>query len=234
MWNSPKRENKQGKRYHAKDLEVLIYPIDFILDSYAILKPQEIFQESILQTLEKDEFILTVYELFQALLEDVAVPEKGHTGIQEAMISEFLTYTFEVLIDEVKHPDPDDDTQNLAWQSIERLLMNRDQDPAGIPRTLEEVGFTANETITYRSNRFTTEVWHDLILGEDGLWGEFLWDTDWRFTEIMDLPSDQAEALSEAMGINLDATHSLASTPSDASVEMAMSYIREIQGRLDS
>ena len=88
MWNSQFKTSDNGKRYSVEDVSVLLLTVDEILDQINSLPVADIVDEVILKRLEKNELIYALFQVFEAMLEDVSVPEKGHTGIQEAIVAE--------------------------------------------------------------------------------------------------------------------------------------------------
>ncbi len=48
-----------------------------------------------------------------------------------------------------------------------------------------------------------------VVLDDDGLQGEFLWDDDWRMDQLMDLPPTTANALGQEMGLDLEVVQAL-------------------------
>ncbi len=223
MWNSPKVENGLGKRYQVEDLAVLITPMTILFDSRYLTPLKDMASEAILGSLDDEEFIFAWYQVFQALLEDIPVPAEGHTGIQEAIVADLLTNCCEQAIDETSFADGLDLFRQSAWQSIERLLISNNGQE--MPSVLEKIGFNPAQEHPHLSPLLTRDVWHQLILGDGGLFDEFFWDTDWRLGGIMDLPPDEAHKLAKLTGIDLDVTHGLAHTPSPEEFATAEKYI---------
>ena len=229
MWNSPDQTaDRRGKRYQLEDIAVLVTPLDQILDASKDGSAQNHLGEEILQQLERDEMIYSLYQVFDALLGETNVPEVGHTGIQEAWIAELLEQVYEGICFEIDNPDFGNFNRKAAWQSIERLLFDDDDPEAQVPWVLEDVPIDLNASKPYLSKSLTPDVWRDLLLSGGGLLDEFLWDTDWRMSEILDLPPAAASQLSGEMGLNIEVIHSLAHTPNNAEVHMAEYFLRYI------
>jgi len=229
MWNSPNRSSDgNGKRYQLEDIAVLVTPLDQILESSKENGAADYLGERILQQLEPDEMIYSLYQVFDALLGETDVPDGGHTGIQEAWIAELLEHVYQGICLEINEPDFGDFNRKAAWQSIQRLLLDNVNSEAPLPWMLEDVSIDLNSSKPYLSESLTPEIWNDLLLGDGGLLDEFLWDTDWRIGEILDLPPAAASQLSGEMGLNIDVVHSLAYTPSKAEANMAEYFLRYI------
>jgi hypothetical protein len=228
MWNSPNRPTEEGKRYQVADITALTLPLDEILDQLEYLPVREVIDEPILQQLEKKEFIYALYQVFAALLEEVQVPPEGHLGIHEAIIAELLHQTYSLICCELDDPEMVGSARKAAWQTINRLLVNRTSDGMELPFALEELNINVTSPKAYLSKKLTAEVWEELLLDEGGLWSEFLWDDDWRMGSLLDLPADGAESVAHVAGIDLETVHKLAHTPSEAEFKMADSYIRHI------
>ncbi|MDR2674070.1 MAG: hypothetical protein LBC18_04170 [Opitutaceae bacterium] len=228
MWNSPNRPTKRGKRYQIADISALIHPLDQILDYLGNLSVEEVVDEPILQRLEKNEFVYALYQVLEALLEDVAVPRKGHTGIQEAIIAELLQQTHAMICCELDDPEMGDHARRAAWRTIDRLLIQRSSKDAELPWLLKDLKINAASPRVHLSKKLTSEVWWELLLGEENLWSEFLWDDDWRMDSLLDLPPDVAKSVTNIAGIDLETVHEPAHTPNAAEHRMAEYYIRYI------
>ena len=229
MWNSPnKTPDGNGKRYQLEDIAVLVVPLDQILEDSKEDSAPYYLGERILQQLERDEVIYSLYQVFDALLGETDVPNGGHTGIQEAWIAELLEYVYQGICWELDAPDFGDSNRQAAWQSIQRLLFD-DVDPeTQTPWILEDVPIDLQASKPYLSESLTKEIWSSLLLGNGGLQDEFLWDTDWRMSEILDLPPAAANQLSGDMGLDIEVVHSLAHTPSRSEANMAEYFLRYI------
>ena len=229
MWNSPNQTaDGRGKRYQLEDIAVLVTPLNQILDASKDSSAQDQLGEEILQQLERDELVYSLYQVFDALLGETDVPDGGHTGIQEAWIAELLEQVYEGICFEIDNPDFGDFNRKAAWQSIERLLFDDDDSETQVPCVLEDMPIDLNASKPYLSESLTPDIWRDLLLSDGGLLDEFLWDTDWRMSEFLDLPPAAASQMSGEMGLNLDVVHSLAHTPSNAEVNMAEYFLRYI------
>lgn len=229
MWNSPNQTaGGNGKRYQIEDIAVLITPLDQILEFSKDNSAPHYLGEGILQQLERDEVVYSLYQVFDALLGEADVPDGGHTGIQEAWIAELLEQVYQDICSEIDEPDMGDFIRKAAWQSIQRLLFGNVDSEAPTPSMLEDVLIDLQANKPYLSASLTPEIWRDLLLGDGGLWDEFLWDADWRMSEILDLPPAAASQLSGEMGLDIEVVHSLAHTPSKAEVNMAEYFLRYI------
>lgn len=229
MWNSPNRSsNGNGKRYQLEDIAVLVTPLDQILEFSKENSAAYYLGEGILQQLDRDEVIYSLYQVFDALLGETDVPDGGHTGTQEAWIAELLEQVYQDICHEINEPDFGDFNRKAAWQSIQRLMLGNVDSEAPLPWMLEDLPIELNSSEPYLSESLTPEIWRDLLLGDGGLLDEFLWDTDWRMTEILDLPPAAASQLSGEMGLDIEVVHSLAHTPSKAEVNMAEYFLRYI------
>jgi hypothetical protein len=228
MWNSPNQPTKQGKRYKIADISALIHPLDQILDYLEELSVEEVVDEPILRRLEKNEFIYALYQVLEALLEDVAIPRKGHTGIQEAIIEELLQQTHTMICCELDDPEMGDHARRAAWRTIDRLLIQCISKDAEPPWLLKNLKINVASPRVHLSKKLTSKVWEELLLGEGNLWSEFLWDDDWRIDSLLDLPPDAAKSVTDMTGIDLETVHGLAHTPNAAEHRMAEYYIRYI------
>lgn len=225
MWNSPHSLSKTGRRYRLEKISALVLPLDEILDQGTRGAISDIVDEAILKRIENHEFIFLIYQVLQALLEEVAVPKGGHTGNQEAMIAELLNQSYAKIVCELEMSDFGHSARKTVWTSIDRLLIHRDPAEPCLPSILEDAGLELSEPKPYLSEKLTREVWAELLLSEDFLLNEFLWDTDWRMGFIMDLHPDQAEALTKMAGLDLDVVQALPHTPNAPEFRMAEHYI---------
>lgn len=229
MWNSPNQTSGgNGKRYQLEDIAALVAPLDRILDASKDSPASSYLEEMILQQLERDEVLYSLYQVFDALLGETDVPDGGHTGIQEAWIAELLEQVYQDICCEIDDPDLGNFNRKAAWQSIRLLLFDDDDPEAPIPWMLEDVSIDLQSSKPYLSEALTPDVWNDLLLSNGGLLDEFLWDTDWRISEILDLPPAAAGQLAGEMGLNMEVVHSLAHTPSKAEANMAEYFLRYI------
>ncbi len=229
MWNSPNQtSDRKGKRYQLEDIAVLVKPLDQILNASKDASTPYYLGEGILQQLERDEVVYSLYQVFDALLGETDVPDGGHTGIQVAWIAELLEQVYQGISHEMDNSDFGDFNRKAAWQSIQRLLIVNSDSEAPMPWMLEDVPIDLRADKPYLSESLTPEVWHDLLLSDGGLWDEFLWDSDWRMSEILDLPPAAASKLSGEMGLDIEVVHSLAHTPTTAEVRMAEYYLRYV------
>jgi hypothetical protein len=228
MWNSPHRKSKKGKRYSIEDIGALTCTLDQTLDFLKSMPVSEVVREPILQRMDKEELIFAIYQVLEALLDDVPVPPKGHTGFQEAVIAELLYQTYALICCELDDVDYGDSARKAAWKSIERLVMERDVKGKRSLWQLDDLRLNLGNPRAYRSKKITTELWEDLLLGEAGLWNEFLWDDDWRMDQLLDLPEEASKPLTALAGIDLDTVHELPHAPSKAESNMSEYYVRYV------
>ena len=87
MWNSPHSPSESGKRYSLADLSVLVLPLDELLYLSKTGPVSDVVDEKILRRLDRGELVFALYEVFEALTGEVAVPVGGHPGIHEAIIA---------------------------------------------------------------------------------------------------------------------------------------------------
>ena len=226
-----KLRTKLVSDYQLEDIAVLVTPLEQILESSKDDSAHNYLGEKILHQLEKDEVVYSLYQVFDALLGEAEPPEGGHTGIQEAWIAELLEQVYQSICWEINEPDFGDFSRKAAWQSIQKLLLPKVDPEAPMPWMLDDVSIDLKASKPYLSESLTPEVWNDLLLGDGGLRDEFLWDTDWRMSEILDLPPAAASELSGKMGLDLKVVHSLAHTPSKAEAKMAEYFLRYILWR---
>lgn len=125
MWNSPHRKSKAGKRYDVRDITALISPLDQLLDFLESSSVNDLVGEKILQRMEKEELIFGIYQVLQALLEDIPIPRKGHAGFHEAIVAELLDQTYGQIECELDDSTFGDYARKAAWESIRRLSMRR-------------------------------------------------------------------------------------------------------------
>lgn len=228
MWNSPHRKSKAGKRYDVRDISALISPLDQLLDFFDSSPVKDLVNEKILQRMEKEELIFGIYQVLQALLEDIPVPRKGHAGFHEAIIAELLNQTYGQIECELDDSDFGDSARKSAWESIRRLRMIKNSKEKAELWQLKGLGLNFESPRVHRSKKITSELWEDLLLGEGGLWDEFLWDDDWRMDSLMDLPEPAAKKVTNIMGLDLEVVHSLPHTPTRAELTMAEHYINYV------
>ncbi len=183
--------------------------------------------------MEKGEFIYALHEVFQALLEDIPVPEQGHPGYQEAMIVELLNQTLGSVEVELDDDEFGDTARRAAWTSIRLLLATQNENSEPNLGLLDDLDIDPNDPRGYRSENLTREVWCDL-LGADGLENEFLWDRDWKTESIMDTDPAMAESVARWTGIDLKTVHAFPHTPSDAETRMAEHYLRYLSWGLEA
>lgn len=212
MWNSPHSPSRSGKRYAPADLTALILPIDQLLDRSTSESVSDLVEEKILQRLDRGELLFALHEVFEALTSDKPVPDRGHPGIHEAIIAELLYQSFDLVECEMEMGDVGELAREAVWQSVDRLLIHRDPHEPALPWILEDDGMTLADPDSHRIEQLTLEHWQALLCGEGGLFGEFLWDEDWRMDSLMDLPPDTAKFISGMAGLDLDVVQALPHT----------------------
>ena len=169
--------------------------------------------EKILQRMEKAELIYAMYQVFEALLEETPVPKGGHRGYHEAIVAELLQHTFDLVTDEVKDAAAGDSARKAAWTSLKAFCLMADPAEGRYFWPLKDLGLNFNRPEIHRSNKITPDHWEDMLLGVGGLWGEFLWDDDWRMDNLMDLPTPATKNITALTGIDLETVHALPHTP---------------------
>jgi hypothetical protein len=115
-----------------------------------------------------------------------------------------------------------------AWKCYERLCANIDPDGNKSFDLLQDVELDLAGPRVYESPEITEEIWQHILIGDSGLWGEFLWDDDWRIGGIMDLPNRAAKSMAHRTGIDLDVVHRIPHTPSEAELRMARYFIQYV------
>lgn len=234
MWNSPHSPSPSGKRYALADLTALILPLDELLYLSEASPVSELVEEAILQRLERSELVFALYKVFEALTGDAPVPKGGHFGIHEAIIADLLRQSFDRVVCEMEMGDVGESARQAVWQSVDRLLIQRNPDEPALPRILEDAGMTLEDPESYRLEKITLEHWEELLCGEDFLFDEFLHYDDWRMDFLMDLPTDTAKRLTDLAGLNLKVVQALPHTPSEDEVRMAEGYLKGLIGQLES
>ena len=227
MWNSPSG-SKAGKRYELEEIRVLVHPLGNLLETLKSMRVKDVVDEQILHPMEKPELIYAIYEVLHALLSNNPVPQDGHPGYQEAIIAELLNQTYVDVTQELKDSQCGSHARMAAWNSYERLCATID--PAG-NKTFDlfpDLELDLADPKVYESPEFTEEIWQDILIGDGGLWGEFLWDDDWRASGLMDLPKRATKPITDLTGIDLEVVHRLAPTPSEAELRMAEYYIKYV------
>jgi hypothetical protein len=227
MWNSPSG-SKDGKRYAFEEIRVLAHPLANLLETLQSMHVKDVVDEEILQQMDKEELIYAIYEVLHALLNSNPVPNDGHPGYQEAIIAELLNQTHTDVIQELKDSQLGSHARMAAWHSYERLCATID--PAGNKSSdlFPDLELDLANPRVYESPEITEEMWQDILIGDGGLWGEFLWDNDWRLSGLMDLPKRATKPITDLTGIDLEVVHRLAHTPSKAELRMAEYYIKYV------
>ena len=199
-----------------------------MLDFFDSSSVKDLVGEKILQRMEKEELIFGIYQVLQALLEDIPVPHKGHAGFHEAIVAELLNQTHGQIECELDDSTFGDYARKSAWESIRRLSMRKNPKGKLELWPLKGLGLNIENPRVHRSKKITSELWADLLSGEGGLWSEFLWDADWRMDSLMDLPEPAAKKVTDFVGIDLEVVHSLPHTPTRAELTMAEHYIKYV------
>ena len=225
MWNSPNGKTK----YSIQDIAVLTYPLGLMLDLLDTDLVSDITNEPFLHSLTNEEFVYASYQVFQALTEDIPVPDKGHPGYQEAIVAELISQTNAHIVLELDEPSYSSSAREAAWLSFTRLSPKTEVPGMRLPLEIEGIDLDFNDPDAYRSELLTRDVWENQILGDDGaLWGDFLWDDDWRNAAVMDAPGPEAQALSELMSLDIDTVHALPPTPTNTEYQLAKYYLKDI------
>lgn len=229
MWNSPHRKTKSGRRYDIRDIAVLTHPLDQMMNFLESSSVGDVVHERILQRMDKEELIFAIYQVLHALLEDDPIPKKGHTGYQEALVAELL-YQTHILIGCELDMDkkPLTYARAAAWESLVRLRAPQPQSRSQALWQLEDLKLNLSKPKIYRSAKITLDHWQDMLLGEGGLWDEFLWDDDWRMDQLLDLPPAASNRVASMTGIDLETVYGLPHSPSKAELQMAKAYIQYV------
>lgn len=228
MWNSPSCGNKTGKRYEFEEIRVLVHPLDNVLQTLQSMHVKDVVDEEILHQMDKEEFIYAFYEVLHALLNSNPVPIDGHPGYQEAIIAELLNQTYVDVTQELKDGQFGSHARMAAWSSYERLCANIDPDGNKSFDLLLDIELDLADPKVYASPELTEEIWQDILIGDGGLWCEFLWDDDWRANGLMELPKRATKPITDLTGIDLEVVHRLAHTPSKAELKMAEYYLNYV------
>lgn len=234
MWNSPHSASRTGKRYAPADLTSLILPIDQLLDLSKTEPIEDLVGERILQRLDRGELIFAVHEVFEALTVDAPVPDRGHPGIHEAIIAELLHQSFDLVECEMEMGDVGELAREAVWRSVDRLLIHRDSYAPALPWILADDGMTLADPDSYRIEQLTLEHWQALLCGEGGLFGEFLWDEDWRMDSLMDPPPDTAKFISGMAGLDLEVVQALPHTPDADELQRAEESLWKLVKELEA
>jgi len=213
MWNSPRSPSRSGKRYSPADLTALILPIDQLLELSTTEPVSDLVEEKILRRLDRGELVFALHEVFEALTSEAPIPEGGHPGIHEAIIAELLRQSFDLVVCEMQMGDVGEVAREAVWRSVDRLLIHRGPHEPSLPWILEDDGMTLADPESYRIEQLILEHWRELLCGEGFLFGEFLWDEDWRMDSLMDLPPDTAKFISGMAGLDLEVVQALPHTP---------------------
>lgn len=228
MWNSPHSKIKGGKRYQLRDIAVLTCALDQMLDFLESSSVADVVHEKILRRMDKEELIYAIYQVLEALLEDVPVPKGGHPGYHEAIVAELLYQTRILIGCELDDSEYGDSARKDAWTSLSAFCLVDDPKKGKHLWQLEDLKLNFKSSRIHCSEKITSDHWDDMLLGEGGLWDEFLWDDDWRMDNLMDLPTPTAKKVTDLAGIDLEIVHALPHTPTQAELNMAEHYIRYV------
>jgi hypothetical protein len=234
MWNSPHKLDDAGLRYDIVEISALVYPVGLLMDLVEDSSPAHTFEEAIVCRMEKEEFAFALFEVLQALLEDIPIPQKGHTGYQEAIVFELLNACFGQIQIELENLGFGESARKAAWTSFDRLCLQSERG--------EEIGYAIigglpldySDPSVHRSELLTSEIWYEIVVGEMGLSDQFLWDYDYRIDQLMDLPESITKETLEMTGIDLEVVHKLPHTPTDSEFRRAKRYITFIDRKLQA
>jgi hypothetical protein len=228
MWNSPSCESEDGKRYEFEEIRVLVHPLEKLLETLESMRVKDVVDEQILHPMEKPELIYAIYEVLHALLSNNPVPQDGHPGYQEALIAELLNQTYVDVTQELKDSQWGSHARMAAWHSYERLCADIDSAGNRSFDLLLDIELDLANPKVYESPEISEDIWQDILIGDGGLWGEFLWDNDWRLSGLMELPKRTTKPITDLTGIDLEVVHRLAHTPSIAELRMAEYYLKYV------
>ena len=228
MWNSPDKLTEGGTQYAWKELTALSAPLLELWENRCSVPVRDLVGEAILGRLDPDELSYVIYQVLEALLEPVPIPEKGHTGIQEAIVAELLNQIEADVCREVADPGCGFMARFAVWNSVDHLLVRKNPHFSGALEVLEEFGVNPSDPFAYRSSRLTPDRWESLV---GLLQSEFLWDEDWRMDSLMDLAPEQSEAMAALIGLDLETVQSLSHTPSKGELEVAERYVSGLLAR---
>ncbi|MDA0350038.1 MAG: hypothetical protein O3C43_22630 [Verrucomicrobia bacterium] len=234
MWNSPHKIDDAGLKYELLDISALVYPLGLLMDMQEDSSPSDTFVEDIVCRMEKEEVVFALFEVLQALLEDTPIPEKGHTGYQEAIVFELLNACFGQIQIELGDSNFGDSARKAAWTSFDRLCLQSVSGEEIKAAILGELPLDYSDPTVHRSAILTDEIWYEIVVGEGCLPGQFLWDYDYRIDRLMELPESMTEQVRESTGIDLEVVHRLPYTPTDAEYKMAKHYLQYVDWKLQT
>jgi hypothetical protein len=234
MWNSPHKLDDAGLQYDIVEISALVYPVGFLMDQVEDSPPAYVFEEPIVCRMEKEEFVFALFEVMQALLEAIPIPEKGHTGYQEAIVFELLNACYGQIQIELDVPEFGDSARKAAWTSFDRLCLQSERGEAIRDAILEGLPLDTSDPAVHRSELLTPDIWYEIVVGEIGLPDQFLWDYDYRIDQLMDLPESITRETLENTGIDLEVVHKLPHTPTDSEFRTAKHYLRFIDRELQA
>jgi hypothetical protein len=168
------------------------------------------------------------------MLEEIPFPPKGHPGYLEAVVAELLAATHGYIVSELHDVDRVDTARKAAWTSLQRLCQERDAPGKKQLAQIEHLKVDVSKPGIHLSPKLNQEIWADLVLGDGGLWSEFLWDDDWRLDLIMDLPASEAQKITALAGIDLDLVQKLPPSPTSDEIAEARSYLRRVIARSET
>jgi len=143
-------------------------------------------------------------------------------------VAELLSAANGRVASELQEDDSGDFARRAVWTSLQRLCRERTAKGKKQLATIEHLKLDISEPEIHLSPKLTQEAWGDLILGDGGLWSEFLWDDDWRLDLILDLPASEAKKITELAGIDLDVVQELPPSPTDVELAEAWQYLRGV------
>ena len=234
MWNSPHKLDEFGLRYDIVEIAALVYPVGLVVDMVKESSPAYVFEEGIVCRMGKEEFVFALYEVLQALLEDIPIPEKGHPGYQEAIVFELLNACYGQIETELYDSEFGDRARKAAWTSFDRLCLQSEIGEEIREAIFEELTLDFSDPAVHRSELLTSEIWYEIVVGESGVSDQFFWDYDYRIDKLMDLPESMTKEVLESTGIDLEVVHKLPHTPTDSEFRTADSYIRNIDRKLNN
>ncbi len=237
MWRSPGSERGVGRKYTARELSALIYPLDPVLDTLSHNSPGEALNELSLHKYDKDELIFGFFELFQALLTDLPVPKGEHPGYQEAMVAELLQQVHGLVEleclsersdDFYNDPDPESGpARRAAWTSYLALCHH----PGSTENLADRLELDVSDPEAHLSPQLTRDEWESLLV-TGGLVDALLWDTDWRMEVMLDKPEYATEEVRQLLGYDLQTVQRLAPRPTPEQLETAIRYLRGLARRI--
>lgn len=232
MWNSPHKIDDAGLRYDIVEISALVYPVGLLMDQVEDSSPACVFEEAIVCRMEKEEFVFALFEVLQALLEAIPIPEKGHPGYQEAIVYELLNACYGQIEIELDVPEFGDSARKAAWTSFDRLCLQSERGEATRDAIFGGLPLDTSDPAVHRSELLTPDIWYEMVVGGMGLPDQFLWDYDYRIDQLMDLPESITRETLDKTGIDLEVVHRLPHTPTDPEFQQAQRYLQGIDREL--